>query len=100
MTDLIDRLKRLGPVRVRSYRQLVQELWDLEKDAADRMTDWQPIETAPKDGTEVIAYDDGVYISHWYVTNPQIFGWWAGDAGGINPTHWMPLPTPPKSTEG
>jgi len=35
MTDLIDRLKRLGPVRVRSHRQLVQELWDSEQRAGE-----------------------------------------------------------------
>lgn len=55
---------------------------------------WQPIETAPKDGTLVLLFEDGVqYIAHWAETaGGQFFN----DAEyQHNPTHWMPLPTPP-----
>lgn len=57
---------------------------------------WRPIETAPKDGTKVVVYDEGdVWIAYWYRTSPQLFGWWAIDHG-VNPTHWLPLPPPPE----
>lgn len=63
---------------------------------------WYPIETAPKDGVLidlwVSGYDDGCRISdcYWSVDD-QI--WWDTAGGGCvleKPTHWMPLPPPPK----
>ena len=63
---------------------------------------WQPIETAPKDG--------GVLLGTWFSTwNQQSaihietvcfsFGKWIyaydGDSCPQPPTHWMPIPPPP-----
>lgn len=67
--------------------------------------DWQPIETAPNDGTHIILLDalDGgsVYRASWVVEG-DIEGYWAVWCGQPvvhepDPTHWMPLPTPPSS---
>ena len=65
---------------------------------------WQPIETAPKDGTTVIAYRpttpphiEGMY---WVGENDSWHWSYDGDSpreGGQQPTHWMPLPEAPKS---
>ncbi len=69
---------------------------------------WQPIETAPRDGTRVLLWWDGDFapVAHW---EPD--GWayhmtmnWMADRGcviadallGYEPTHWMPLPEPPQ----
>jgi hypothetical protein len=63
---------------------------------ADRMQ-WQPIEAAPRDGTEVLLWCGWVTIGKWEAD----YSLWY-DENGINPifqvTHWMPLPTPPKET--
>lgn len=64
--------------------------------------EWQPIETAPKRRTFILACDtdsewpDDTEESMWIVC-------WDGDRWRISldgqtatPTHWMPLPSPPK----
>lgn len=83
--------------------------------------DWQPIETAPKDGTRIIVYatdysESGV---HGGIDGPwigEVFwqeGWYTKKIGGwmiancdeeygcfVIASHWMPLPEPPKATGG
>lgn len=89
------------------------------------MSEWQPIETAPKDGTEII----GAFCRDYGSGNPTTYGPWTirwngkewisswdgwrvissqTDFGtdyhdpGIEPTHWVHLPeppTPPKRNE-
>ena len=86
------------------------------------MAEWQPIETAPKDGTDIIVGRDigTVWVVHvaWYRTleeiqemegmgdwAPEHEGWWSYTRSAVSqehlmdtwrrPTHWMPLPAPP-----
>ena len=71
--------------------------------------EWQPIDTAPKDKFVLLAGPSG------YTTIETVFatgrtcsdyrvGRWIDHANddltdwGFNPTHWMPLPDPPKNT--
>jgi hypothetical protein len=58
---------------------------------------WQPIETAPKDGTEVfVAYVDGYRAIGFFVGER----WRERYTETIcYPTHWMPLPPLPEVTE-
>jgi hypothetical protein len=81
------------------------------------MSGWQPIETAPKDGTEIDVWCGGefprrVTCASW--REPTESEWWShggdtidtpdacwhdcfGPLGKDNtPTHWMPLPAPPE----
>lgn len=86
--------------------------------------EWQPIETAPKDGTRIILFG-GEYWCDWQreVKGPAIAAWinspdrpdkwdkcWtvaaaeSGYEGAFydNPTHWLPLdalPPPPTDIE-
>ncbi len=57
---------------------------------------WQPIETAPKDGTTIyIGVGHIGAEAHWNEKG----SYWATSGGFIDhPTHWMPLPTPPQET--
>jgi uncharacterized protein DUF551 len=76
---------------------------------------WQPIETAPKDGTVLLLYggedDNAGHVGEKYQTfcRSPCRGMWDGnewlmalaEAGYVgvcrnNPTHWMPLPEPPQ----
>lgn len=86
------------------------------------MSDWQPIETAPRDGREILAVDDGGLIR---VARPKLFPrplrhdddlstskpgdvWEVfsdhdncpGHTWSMVPTHWMPLPAPPDTGDG
>lgn len=60
---------------------------------------WQTIDTAPKDGSTILAYHaDGYFITiSW---QSDAIGWGCsghGDTCGMyNFTHWLPLPQPPK----
>lgn len=60
------------------------------------MSEWQKIETAPIDGTEVLVYVPrrlGALIGTAYNTTGA--QWWGRNLGDLKPTHWMPLPEPP-----
>lgn len=97
---------------------------DMQKDAADwierlmRWRDarlsapakvgedgWQPIESAPKDGSEILAYakDDRNYygVAEWATKKDfpanSVAGWFWPFA--IRPTHWRPIPASPAPQE-
>jgi hypothetical protein len=63
----------------------------------DTSTAWQPIETAPKDGTDILL-SDGVEVTQggWVAAVSMVggAGWWSV-AGDLRPTHWMAFPAPP-----
>ena len=54
---------------------------------------WQPIETAPKDGTEILVWSNrgGVSCSK-FRNQTWIF---PGGFPGVQPTHWQPIPPTP-----
>lgn len=66
-------------------------------DALEKRLEWQPIETAPKKGR------DPIYIWGPNYTEPQKAYpdtyWTAGFSVETKPTHWQPLPQPPKEGE-
>lgn len=64
------------------------------------MSNANPIETAPKDGTRVIAlsYKDGDL--RWATKAFYRGDWWWADTEqqeASAPTHWLPIPEPTKS---
>jgi hypothetical protein len=68
--------------------------------------EWQPIETAPKDGMPVLGYADGdmaTVVWRMSATYGERAGTWALVTSGSFaeddrwwPTHWMPLPEAPE----
>ena len=71
------------------------------------MGKWQPVETAPRDGTRILAYgllglenEKGVGTVKW-IEHRKL--WWCdpNEASEYDPweckiTHWQPLPEPPQ----
>lgn len=65
--------------------------------------EWQDISTAPKDGTSVLVYERGDICTAWFdeiaawSNNRQKGRWMSSDEVFTGaPSHWMPLPQPPK----
>ena len=73
---------------------------------------WLPIESAPRDGTRVLVYRPGydVAVVRWdsdrYAKRPRPL--WEDDRAYLGrtwcretpPTHWQPLPAPPRDGDG
>lgn len=68
---------------------------------------WQPIETAPLDGTEVVLFyphmSNGLVTAGYYHrADFHHEPYWYADlvnGGASPPTHWMPLPPPPPTDQ-
>jgi hypothetical protein len=66
------------------------------------MINWQPISTAPKDGTFILLSGSGlpVWQGHWVGQSGRyaINGWTRFNSIDLDwsPTHWLPIPPPPK----
>lgn len=61
------------------------------------MSEWQPIETAPNNKAILIYYDDG--NTELVSADDNDYSWRAYTVKEYfctKPTHWMPLPNPPK----
>lgn len=65
--------------------------------------EWQLINTAPKDGTVIVGWNEEFGCETCNYENEIVFGWIVksyfsnGDTYEFRPTHWMPLPEPPKT---
>lgn len=105
MSDILDEVRKaerdaLSPSNKDFYKRCGDEIESLRKAhvGANVGAGWQPIGTAPKDGTEFAAYEEGdVYKCHWkeYDDGEGRFseGWYDHVNETLeNPTHWMPLP--------
>lgn len=77
------------------------------------LNQWQPIETAPRDGTEILGWNhNSSYLVRpyicWFGKDDYVRGeprWLKGDGDSwstgyyytpCEPTHWMPLPDAPR----
>ena len=86
-----------------AWRETAADAADAEKAlitrlrAAEARTAWQPIETAPRDGTLVLAWHP-----HWGgpdAVRCSSRGQWTADwLPTCAPTHWQPLPAAPEAS--
>lgn len=82
-----------------------------------RASPWQPIETAPKDGTAIDLWAGRrIFDARWrcdswvHADDPECYTWWAPEPEpfgcgveweeqriGVEPTHWMHVPARPEA---
>ena len=104
MSDLVNRLRdHMTAEEAFCDKLLLQAADEIERLRA--LTEWQPIETAPKDGTKLIGYSGGrvsvIFYGEYYLNQ---FVWFTGgtlptmnaEPQIFEPTHWMPSPETPK----
>ncbi len=79
---------------------------ELEKRLAESQAGgWQPIETAPKDGTDILVLnEEGVFEAsaddgRWIPLASDYHGCGCCSEAFEEPSHWMPLPPPPAGGE-
>ena len=94
---------------------ITEQLEAARRDAKEDSAKWQPIETAPRDGTRVLLFRQShitgaqIVFGRWnddrfrprprpYWTHDLERVWGVTEAREAQPTHWMPPPEPPKES--
>ncbi len=114
-----DDQRRAKAIRIGHKSVCRDDLRAVRAVAAALIPQWQPIETAPKDGTAILLTNGkDVAEGHWYFeeggttehrdldgryigqTDSDGYDGWMDWDGGMqpDPTHWMPLPSAPGVT--
>lgn len=117
----IRRCTHLDDIYASPATRVAWRAWQVARRTTPEREAWQPIETAPKDGTQMLLsngtdveqgwwmHDEGGIIEHrdmdgrytGQTESDGFIGWW--DVSGCmqpEPTHWKPLPTAPTSDKG
>lgn len=122
MTADTQKLPPLTDAQMNTLAEGMVERLAAKVTAAER-EEWQPIETAPRDGTVILAYGNKYYpqgidapkmaFTRWKTETRDEWVWlddvtkqlvtidesdWDSE-GGISPTHWLPLPPPPQEAK-
>lgn len=98
MTDPMELVVRLELEA--AHMKATPRTWDALTEAAAcirEMVEWRDIETAPRDGTEIIAMigRKRVRLAWYFKPSSRTEGWLDETGRSIKPTHWLPLPPAP-----
>lgn len=87
---------RVSDVKQSEDADVAEALRTVEREALERAAQWQDINTAPKDGSKILAWD-GDYV----IVRADPNGGWSDDFEQyLSLDKWMPLPAPPAVKEG
>lgn len=85
-------------------RRIAKKALDAPPTVAPPAEGWRTIDTCPKDGRDFLVWnrENRIRKARWYERSSSDLGISLYDSdgvntfkGGIQPTHWMPLPKPP-----
>jgi hypothetical protein len=82
--------------------QTAQEIFKVARAAlnGELSDNWRPIESAPTgDGKHIIGYCYRTFNESRIAVLEWLDGKWCWDFSDAEPTHWMPLPSPPREKE-
>jgi hypothetical protein len=95
MTDDLEDCKKENKL-LREQLDLCIDMGKLITKKLDKIK-WKHIHTAPKDGTFILVWFEEAqhhFILWWFADNWRFKG--SNNIPIVDPTHWMPLPEPPK----
>jgi len=86
---------------IRAHEATIDQLCARLEALHAAVSEWQPISTAPKDGTRIMLWLSGpirapkAVFGKWYKPSSRS-GYWITEGSGLaKPTHWMLPPDPP-----
>lgn len=84
---------------IKALTQTIEAHEAFAQRVSEAVVKWQPIETAPKDGTKILGFCDGDVLEIISYGNDWIWDNFMSSQTNWAPipTHWMPLPTPPSA---
>ena len=99
MADLVETPMSVMRQGYAAHEEITRLRAEVERLRAE--AEWQPIETAPKDGTRILVASKmgGVYLVSWW--KGKRTARWDNGARPLysTPTHWHPLPAPPENSQ-
>ena len=98
--DLRDRIMNPNAAKSEAEWWASREIERLESILRD-LTEWRDIATAPKDGTNILVYEDGATTVVFWDDDHEswLHPYKGGKTRWPNVTHWLPLPSAPNQAK-
>ena len=94
---MLEEMEYIDEQRKKDIREADIKFGSQDPKASEVLSEWQPIKTAPRDGTRLLAYFTEGFSSdrHSVISWHEFQGEWVTWPGliTVKPTYWMPLPS-------
>lgn|GEM_PF-2091415 len=91
--------KEGGRTLAQAKKEIAEFEADRWRDANTHRMTWVPVaERLPEEGEFVLTFGPDMRPGHYIPITMFVQGKWRADGVWLVPTHWMPLPPPPRAT--